>query len=213
MPHPTCRREVIPEPAFTYLALIISSLTIGYWVGLGRSLGYTRGNANHPRRTDSDSDDNLRRNEKPPGDSSESELDSHDEADLKSVQPSWSEESKLVLVVRGDLGMTKGKIAAQCSHATLACYKTLVKSNPALLRHWERSGQAKIALKLEKTECGTEEDEMLLLKAKARSLGLCAQDICDAGRTQIAAGSRTVLGIGPGPVGLINQVTRHLKLL
>jgi len=100
-----------------------------------------------------------------------------------------------------------------CSHATLACYKTLRRTNPALLRHWERSGQAKIALKLEKSECGTEEDEMLLLKAKARSLGLCAQDICDAGRTQIAAGSRTVLGIGPGPVGLINQVTRHLKLL
>ncbi|EFP74190.1 hypothetical protein PGT21_035864 [Puccinia graminis f. sp. tritici] len=211
MPHPTA--GVIPEPVFTYLALIISSLTIGYWVGLGRSLGYTRGNSNPSRRTDSDSDDDLKRNEKRGGGSSESDLDSHDEADLKSIRPNWSEESKLVLVVRSDLGMTKGKIAAQCCHATLACYKTLNKSNQALLRHWERSGQPKIALKLEKNECATEEDEMLLLKAKARSLGLCAQDICDAGRTQIAAGSRTVLGIGPGPVGLINQVTRHLKLL
>jgi PTH2 family peptidyl-tRNA hydrolase len=56
----------------------------------------------------------------------------------------------------------------------------LSRSNPAVLRHWEKGGQAKIALKLEKNECGTEEDEMLLLKAKARSLGLCAQDICDA---------------------------------
>ncbi|KNZ64435.1 peptidyl-tRNA hydrolase [Puccinia sorghi] len=187
MPHPSV--GVIPEPAFTYLALIVSSLTIGYWVGLGRSLGYTRGNAAPLRPADTDSDD--------------TEPDSHDETDLKSVQPIWSEESKLTLL----------RIYDGISHATLACYKALRRANPSLLRHWERSGQAKIALKLQKSECGTEEDEMLLLKAKARSLGLCAQDICDAGRTQIAAGSRTVLGIGPGPVGLINQVTRHLKLL
>jgi hypothetical protein len=90
------KRVVIPEPAFTYLALIISSLTIGYWVGLGRSLGYTRGNSNPSRRNDSDSDDDLKRNEKRGGGSSESDLDSHDEADLKSIQPNWSEESKLV---------------------------------------------------------------------------------------------------------------------
>jgi PTH2 family peptidyl-tRNA hydrolase len=34
-----------------------------------------------------------------------------------------------------------------------------------------------------------------------------------SGRTQIAAGSRTVLGIGPGPVKTIDKVTSHLKLL
>ncbi|KAF8309711.1 peptidyl-tRNA hydrolase, partial [Clavulina sp. PMI_390] len=112
-----------------------------------------------------------------------------------------------VLVVRTDLGMTKGKIAAQCGHATLACYKSLSKHNPTLLHHWERIGQAKIALKCDS------EDELLLLQATAQSLGLCAQSIQDAGRTQIAAGSTTVLGIGPAPVKLVNQVTGHLKLL
>ena len=66
---------------------------------------------------------------------------------------------------------------------------------------------------------------MLLLQAQAQSLGLVARTIQDAcvrrsggtdahsGRTQIAAGSRTVLGIGPAPVRLINQVTGQLKLL
>ncbi|KAL7410018.1 peptidyl-tRNA hydrolase [Mrakia frigida] len=117
------------------------------------------------------------------------------------------EECKLVLIVRTDLKMTKGKIAAQCGHATLACYKTLLASNPALLAHWERTGQAKIALQI------ASEDDLLLLQATAQSLNLCARDIQDAGRTQIAAGSRTVLGIGPGPVRLINEVTGHLKLL
>lgn len=40
------------------------------------------------------------------------------------------EEHKLVLVVRTDLGMGKGKVAAQCGHATLACYKRATKLMP-----------------------------------------------------------------------------------
>ena len=43
------------------------------------------------------------------------------------------------------------------------------------------------------------EDEMDILKAKAMSLNLNFCVIKDAGRTQIAAGSKTVLAIGPGP--------------
>ncbi|KAI9245259.1 peptidyl-tRNA hydrolase PTH2-domain-containing protein [Sporodiniella umbellata] len=99
---------------------------------------------------------------------------------------------KLTLVVRSDLGMTKGKIAAQCGHATLACYKAAKKVNSDILRAWESSGQAKVALKCDS------EDKLLELQAIALSLGLPAQTIQDAGRTQIAAGSRTVLGVGPG---------------
>lgn len=138
-----------------------------------------------------------------------------------------SEEHKLVLVVRTDLGMTKGKIAAQCGHATLACYKQALestlppppppqspsssssssRSSPGALDRWERSGQAKIALKV------TSEEDMLLLHATALSLGLTAEVIHDAGRTQIASGSMTVLGIGPGPKSLIDRVTGHLSLL
>lgn len=57
------------------------------------------------------------------------------------------------------------------------------------------------------------EDELLELQAKALSLGLCGRVIHDAGRTQIAAGSATVLGVGPGPRSVIDQVTGGLKLL
>ncbi|RYP58799.1 hypothetical protein DL769_008798 [Monosporascus sp. CRB-8-3] len=128
-----------------------------------------------------------------------------------------NEECKLVLVVRTDLGMTKGKIAAQCSHATLACYKTLSRSasssslsasaSSSLLRRWERHGQAKIAVQTKS------EDEMLELMGRARSLGITAEVIQDAGRTQIDPGSLTVLGVGPAPRSLVDQVTGHLKLL
>jgi PTH2 family peptidyl-tRNA hydrolase len=56
------------------------------------------------------------------------------------------------------------------------------------------------------------EDELLMLQAAAMSLSLTAKLIHDAGRTQIAAGSATVLGIGPGPKSVIDQVTGSLKL-
>jgi len=69
------------------------------------------------------------------------------------------------------------------------------------------TGQAKIALKV------SSEEEILELEAIAKSLNLCARSIQDAGRTQVEAGSRTVLGIGPAPVELVNLVTEHLRLL
>ncbi|KND92580.1 Peptidyl-tRNA hydrolase 2 [Tolypocladium ophioglossoides CBS 100239] len=122
------------------------------------------------------------------------------------------EECKLVLVVRTDLGMTKGKIAAQCSHATLACFKALSGAAPgspqrAILARWEHLGQAKIAVQVKG------QDELLELRRRARDLGLPAEVIQDAGRTQIEAGSMTVLGVGPAPKSLVDQVTGHLKLL
>ncbi len=136
------------------------------------------------------------------------------------------EECKLVLVVRTDLGMSKGvplyttcfhrpllilvgKIAAQASHATLACYKHFLARSPSspLLKRWEHQGQAKIAVQAHS------EEELEELQAKAISLGLCARVIHDAGRTQIASGTATVLGLGPGPKSVVDGVTGGLKLL
>ncbi|KAN0112636.1 PTH2 domain containing protein [Hyaloscypha variabilis] len=133
------------------------------------------------------------------------------EAKKEVVKTPWEdnkyEECKLVLVVRTDLGMTKGKIAAQCGHATLACYKNLLTAKSPLLKRWERTGQAKVALQIKS------EEELETLQATAISLGLVAEVIADAGRTQIAPGSHTVLGIGPAPKSVIDKVTGHLKLL
>jgi len=114
---------------------------------------------------------------------------------------------KLVLLVNMSLKMEKGKVAAQCGHATLACYKKSLKMSPAAVSWWERLGQAKIALKV------NDESEMEAIQAKAKALGLATYIVEDAGRTQIAAGSRTVLGIGPAPVKVIDSITSHLKLL
>jgi len=46
---------------------------------------------------------------------------------------------------------------------------------------------------------------MLQLDAEAKKAGLVTCVIQDAGRTQIATGSRTVLAIGPGKLRLIEK--------
>eukprot|EP00980_Cylindrotheca_fusiformis_P031086 scaffold25800_cov162-Cylindrotheca_fusiformis.AAC.12 len=100
---------------------------------------------------------------------------------------------KMVLCVNQELSMGKGKIAAQCCHAAVACYKRAAKQCPRALRTWEISGCAKIALK-----CPTQ-DELELIAARAMERDIPIYLVEDAGRTQIAAGSRTVLGLGPAP--------------
>eukprot|EP00958_Prasinococcus_capsulatus_P020720 scaffold2740_cov418-Prasinococcus_capsulatus_cf.AAC.16 len=100
--------------------------------------------------------------------------------------------------------MGKGKIAAQCSHATLGIYKKLaryenllsvrpcgwVAARPVtpgakesvfrLLQTWESTGQAKVVVKV---EC---EEDMIELQEKAKEAGLPCHVVIDAGRTQIA---------------------------
>uniref|UniRef100_A0A453D779 peptidyl-tRNA hydrolase n=1 Tax=Aegilops tauschii subsp. strangulata TaxID=200361 RepID=A0A453D779_AEGTS len=99
------------------------------------------------------------------------------------------EDFKMVLVVRNDLKMGKGKIAAQCSHATLGLFKKLQQRAPKSLRRWERCGQVKVVVKVES------EEDMLVLQGRAKSMNLPTHITIDAGRTQIAPNSRTVMAI------------------
>ncbi|XP_015878517.3 uncharacterized protein LOC107414835 [Ziziphus jujuba] len=113
---------------------------------------------------------------------------------------------KMVLVVRNDLKMGKGKIAAQCSHATLGLYKKLLHRAPKALNRWEMCAQPKVVVKIES------EEDMLVLQGRAKSLKLPTHITIDAGRTQIAPNSRTVMAI-LGPVDMVDDVTGGLKLL
>lgn len=47
---------------------------------------------------------------------------------------------KMVLCVNMELSMGKGKIAAQCGHATLGAYKRAARHSPTTLRSWEYIG-------------------------------------------------------------------------
>ena len=61
-------------------------------------------------------------------------------------------------------------------------------------------------------KCDTE-DELVAVARAAKAAGVVHSLITDAGRTQIAAGSRTVCGMGPAPVSTLDDITGHLKLL
>ncbi|KAL4932708.1 aminoacyl-tRNA hydrolase PTH2 [Aspergillus undulatus] len=199
--------ETTPSTTSYVVATAIIAGATGYFLGQGASLGlFGKEKEGWPNsynvKVHTHSSDEEYEVEEDEEDSEEG-----DGSELANFEGN-NEEVKLVLVVRTDLGMTKGKIAAQCSHATLACYKYLVAnpSSSTILRRWERQGQAKIALQIKS------EEELQLLQAQAISLGLCARVIQDAGRTQIVSGSRTVLGV-LGPKSIVDNVTGHLKLL
>ncbi|XP_028103923.1 peptidyl-tRNA hydrolase 2, mitochondrial-like isoform X2 [Camellia sinensis] len=111
---------------------------------------------------------------------------------------------KMVLVVRNDLKMGKGKIAVQCSHATLGLYNKLLHWAPKALNRWEMCGQVKVVVKIEN------EEDLLVLQERAKALNLPTH--IDDGRTQIAPNSRTVMAI-LGPADMVDEVTGGLKLL
>ena len=115
-------------------------------------------------------------------------------------------EHKMVLVVNKGLKMDKGKVAAQCCHACLGAFRRAIKDAPHPLREWSFGGQAKVTLQCMDT------DELLSLAAAAKDAGLVHYVVTDAGRTQIPAGSRTVLAIGPAPIDKIDKITGSLKL-
>lgn len=114
--------------------------------------------------------------------------------------------AKMVLVVRTDLGMQKGKVAAQCAHAAVMCYKKALAEQPKVLSSWETLGQTKVCLRV------GGEDELLHLAGLAREAGLVTAVVRDAGRTQVEVGAFTVLGIGPAPVSQVEVITGHLRL-
>eukprot|EP00918_Siedleckia_nematoides_P092046 GHVU01202157.1.p1 GENE.GHVU01202157.1~~GHVU01202157.1.p1 ORF type:complete len:169 (-),score=26.50 GHVU01202157.1:839-1345(-) len=59
---------------------------------------------------------------------------------------------KLVLVVRADLNMQKGKIAAQAGHATLGAFRTAVRQKNKWLKSWESEGEMKVVVKADEAE-------------------------------------------------------------
>ena len=131
------------------------------------------------------------------------------DGDLSAITAGLLEPCKMVLVVRTDLKLKAGQTAEYCSRATLDCFKVLGHRNPKLVQHWERTGQAKIALK------GKSEQQLLELEAAAKKENLCARLAYE--KTTEASGTvrrvPTVLAIGPGPVEIVNRISGKLRLL
>lgn len=137
----------------------------------------------------------------------EPDVDSTGDAALSAALRDTAKSYKLVLVVRRDLKMGIGKIAAQCGHASLGIYRLLQSEHGSSLQPWLDSGQAKVVCRV---------DSLLELEAladKAKQMKVPTYTVRDAGRTQVEAGSSTVLAIGPAESSLLDTVTGKLKLL
>ncbi|MFA6530123.1 MAG: peptidyl-tRNA hydrolase Pth2 [Candidatus Micrarchaeia archaeon] len=114
---------------------------------------------------------------------------------------------KQAIVVRKDLKMSAGKLAAQSSHASIASYNLVRRKFPKIADEWERNGMKKIVLKVET------EAELFEYLELVREAGIPAEVIRDAGHTQLEPNTVTCFGVGPWEEEKIDKVLGKLKLL
>ena len=104
------------------------------------------------------------------------------------------------------MNISKGKAAAQASHAAVAAAIKSEREKRQEFETWWRTGQKKVVLAVDS------EVELLDLEAKLRATGVIVVKIDDAGRTQLPPGTTTALGIGPHVQKKVEEITSGLKL-
>ena len=135
--------------------------------------------------------------------------------------------TKQVLIIRKDLNMRKGKIAAQASHASNAILTNILIGYPfswfklpfrvlsffyyfafsTPFRDWLIGSFTKACVYVES------EAELLRYYDLAKESGLFASKIQDSGRTEFhGVPTWTAVAIGPGYVEEIDKITGHLTL-
>ena len=111
---------------------------------------------------------------------------------------------KQVILVRADLKLPKGKLAAQAAHASV---EAVLRCDEEMVSKWRSQGMAKIVVKVK------DEKELIKYFQAAKDEGFAASLITDAGRTVIAPGTKTCVGIGPDLEEDLDSLTGELKLL
>lgn len=111
---------------------------------------------------------------------------------------------KQAILVRQDLKLPKGKLAAQASHASV---EALLKSDKDDIASWRKEGMKKVVLKV------ADEAELFKYKQMAEDAGMVTGLIIDAGKTVVAPGTTTCLGIGPAKEEKIDKITYKLSLM
>lgn len=110
---------------------------------------------------------------------------------------------KQAIVMRDDIGMSRGKMIAQACHASLGAYN---KASKEQKDKWKKEGGRKIVL-----DAG--ENDLVDILEKAKRNDLPAFMVKDAGRTELEPGTQTAVGIGPAEEDKIDTVTGELRLI
>ena len=113
-------------------------------------------------------------------------------------------EYKQVILVRNDLKLPKGKMSAQVAHASV---DAVLNSDKKKVNDWKGQGMKKIVLKVDS------EKELIKYLQLAKDAGLKTALITDAGKTVVAPGTKTCVGIGPDDEEKIDEVTGKLKMM
>jgi PTH2 family peptidyl-tRNA hydrolase len=111
---------------------------------------------------------------------------------------------KQVILINDSLDLPRGKLAAQVAHASVASFLNSISSAQ---KEWLQCGMPKIVLS------APSEEDLLRYYQQAIDANLPAQLIEDAGRTVVASGTLTCIGIGPAEISEIDQITSSLKLV
>ncbi len=114
---------------------------------------------------------------------------------------------KLVVVVRGELRLTAGKAAVQVAHAAVMLARRAEEHDHREFEAWYAEGQRKIALVVPTLR------DLEEVERRARDAGIPTVWVEDAGLTEVPAGTRTCLGLGPAPDRTLEPVTGALELL
>lgn len=124
---------------------------------------------------------------------------------------------KQVIVVRKDLNMRKGKIAAQVAHASMKFLtdnneaergdEMIVKLSPAEAM-WLTGSFAKVVVGVES------EEQLQELVFQAELQGVEVHSIVDSGRTEFhGVPTLTCAAFGPCEVDVLDRITGNLKLI
>jgi peptidyl-tRNA hydrolase, PTH2 family len=111
---------------------------------------------------------------------------------------------KLVVLVRQDLKLPKGKMAAQVGHAAV---ESVFNSEKSKVDEWRSQGQKKVVLKVK------DEAELMDFLKRAKALKFKSCLITDAGRTVLEPGTKTCIGIGPDYEDAIDKLTGKLQMM
>ena len=131
-------------------------------------------------------------------------------------------ETKQVIVVRRDLNMGKGKIAAQVAHASMAfltrnyqhreSYNGITSILTCMLREvesrWLSGSFSKIVVSVDS------EKELLDLMIRAEEEGISVYEIIDSGKTEFhGKATLTCAAFGPDLSEKLDTITGNLKLM
>ncbi len=114
---------------------------------------------------------------------------------------------KMVIAVRDDLKLSKGKTAVQVAHAAVNCALACSKNDKKRFKAWHDEGQKKVAVRV------ADLPQLFDLKTRSEMAGVTTSVVSDAGHTEVAPGTVTCIGIGPADEALLDRLTGDLKLM